>query len=127
VREIQVNANNQEIKELSYKAPDEDRKLKLNIDIELQKYITKLFDGVSGAVVVMDINGSILSAASFPNYDLNIFVSGMSYNMYNKLASSLEHPFTNKLIHGLYPPGSSIKPSLGLVYLTNGISPNQHI
>lgn len=126
-REIQVNANNQEIKELSYKAPDEDRKLKLNIDIELQKYITKLFDGVAGAVVVMDTNGSILSAASFPNYDLNIFVSGMSYDMYNKLAFSLEHPFTNKLVHGLYPPGSSIKPSLGLVYLTNGIGSSQKV
>jgi len=58
---------------------------------------------------------------------LNIFVSGMSYKMYDSLASSLDHPFTNKLIHGLYPPGSSIKPSLGLVYLTNGIGSSDKV
>ncbi len=126
-KEIKVNANNREVAELSYKMPDENRRLKLNIDIELQKYITGLFDGVVGTVVVMDTHGAILCAASFPNYDLNIFVSGMSYKMYDTLASSLDHPFTNKLTHGLYPPGSSIKPSLGLVYLTNGMRSNEKI
>jgi len=118
-REIKVNANNQEIEELSYKKPIEDTKLVLNIDIELQKYISTLFKDNSGAVIVMDVNGSILSASSFPEYDLNIFVSGMSHTMYNKLANSLEHPFTDKLIHGLYPPGSSVKIGLGLIYISN--------
>ncbi|MEA2100656.1 MAG: penicillin-binding protein 2 [Campylobacterota bacterium] len=118
-RKIKVNANNQEIEEFYYKKPIEDNKLVLNIDIELQKYISSLFKNKSGAVIVMDVNGSILSASSFPEYDLNIFVSGMSHAMYNKLANSLEHPFTNKLTHGLYPPGSSIKTGLGLIYITN--------
>jgi len=117
-REIQVNANNQEIQELSYTAPKEDKKLILNLDMELQKYISSLFVGKVGAFVVMKTDGSIVAAGSFPNYDLNIFVTGMSYQMYNTLASSLDHPFTNKLTHGLYPPGSSIKPLLGLLYIT---------
>ena len=121
-RKIKVNASNREIEELSYDSPIEDRKLTLTIDMELQKYVTTLFNGIVGAVVVMDMNGSILSAASFPNYDLNIFVSGMSYAMYDDLASSLEHPFTNKLINGLYPPGSAIKPLLGLLYITTDLS-----
>jgi len=121
-REIKVNANNQEIEELSYKAPHEDRRLILNMDIELQKYISSLFMGKVGAFVVMKRDGSILAAGSFPNYDLNIFVTGMSYKMYNELASSLDHPFTNKLTHGLYPPGSSIKPLLGLLYITTKLS-----
>jgi penicillin-binding protein 2 len=121
-REIKVNANNQEIEELYYKSPKEDTKLTLNMDIELQKYISSLFLGKVGAFVVMKTDGSILAAGSFPNYDLNIFVSGMSYKMYNKLASSLDHPFTNKLTHGLYPPGSSIKPLLGLLYITTKLS-----
>ena len=126
-KEIKVNANNREVKELSYKAPVEDRKLILTLDMELQKYITKLFDGLVGAIVVMDTKGAILAAGSFPNYDLNIFVSGMSYKMYDTLSSSLDHPFTNKLTHGLYPPGSAIKPSLGLVYLTKGIRSNETV
>lgn len=69
----------------------------------------------------MDVNGSILSASSFPEYDLNIFVSGMSYSKYRELSTSPEHPFTNKLTHGLYPPGSSIKTGLGLIYITTDI------
>jgi len=123
-RKIQVNAKNQEIAELTYKSADEDRKLTLTLDMELQSYISNQFEGKVGAVVVMDVNGSILSAGSFPNYDLNIFVSGMSYKMYNDLSSSLDHPFTNKLIHGLYPPGSTIKPMLGLLYITTKLSPS---
>jgi len=123
-REIKVNAENQEVEELKYKSPLEDRKLTLSMDIELQKYIASLFVGRVGAYVVMKVDGSILSAGSFPNYDLNIFVNGMSYKMYNKLSSSLDHPFTNKLTHGLYPPGSSIKPLLGLLYITTKL--NEH-
>ncbi len=123
-RKIKVNANNQEIQELSYKQAQEDNKLILNIDIELQKYISSLFKKRSGAVIVMNVNGSILSASSFPEYDLNIFVSGMSHKMYNDLSSSPEHPFTNKLTHGLYPPGSTIKTGLGLVYISTDINPN---
>jgi len=123
-REIKVNANNREIEELSYKSPDENRKLTLSMDIEFEKYISSLFKGKVGAVIVMNIDGSILSAVSFPNYDLNIFASGISYKMYDELASSLDHPFTNKLIHGLYPPGSTIKPSLGLLYITTDLNEN---
>jgi len=123
-RQIQVNANNQEVAELMYEGADEDKKLTLTLDMELQTYISKLFKGKVGAIVVMNVDGSILAAGSFPNYDLNIFVSGMSYKMYNELSSSLDHPFTNKLTHGLYPPGSSIKPMLGLTYITTDLYPS---
>ena len=122
-REIKVNANNQEIEELSYESALEDRKLTLSIDIELQKYISGFFKNKAGAVVVMDVNGSILSASSYPEYDLNTFVSGISYKMWDKLSNNLDKPFTNKLINGLYPPGSTIKTGLGLLYITTDISP----
>ncbi|QSZ41782.1 penicillin-binding protein 2 [Sulfurimonas aquatica] len=121
-RQIKVNANNEEIKQLMYESADEDKKLTLSLDMELQTYIAELFGDRVGAVIVMDVNGSVLSAGSFPNYDLNIFVSGMSHAMYNKLSSSLDHPFTNKLINGLYPPGSTIKPMLGLLYISTDLS-----
>jgi len=123
-RMIKVNANNQEIKELLYESADENRKLTLSLDIELQEYVSKIFQKRVGAAIVMNVDGSILAAGSFPNYDLNIFVSGMSYDMYDKLSSSLDHPFTNKLINGLYPPGSTIKPALGLLYITTDLTEN---
>ncbi len=122
-REVKVNANNREIEELSYQSALEDTKLTLSIDIELQKYIATFFKNKAGAVVVMDMNGSILSAGSYPEYDLNTFVSGISHKMWNKLSNNLDKPFTNKLINGLYPPGSTIKTGLGLLYITTDISP----
>lgn len=120
-REIKVNANNQEIEELSYESPEEDRKLTLNIDIELQKYISSLFDNKAGAVVVMGMDGAILSASSFPEYSLNTFVSGITFDMWDRLSNSLDKPFTNKLVNGLYPPGSTIKMGLALIYITTDL------
>ena len=126
-RKIKVNANNQEVEELEYQASIEDRKLTLSLDMDLQVYIENLFKDKVGTIVVMDVNGSILSASSFPKYDLNIFVSGMSHKMYNSLSSNSDHPFTNKLLHGLYPPGSVIKTGLGLLYITTEVDENWQV
>lgn len=123
-REIKINAKNQEIEEISHKSAKEDRKLTLGLDIELQKYIATMFKHKAGVAIVMDVNGSILSASSYPDYDLNLFVSGMSHAVYNKLAENIEHPFTNKLVNGLYPPGSTIKTGLGLLYITTDLNEN---
>ncbi len=121
---IKVNANNQIIQQISHEKAKEDRKLTLNIDMELQKYISSMFENKAGAVVVMDIEGRVLSASSFPEYSLNTFVDGVSHEMWKKLSMSLDKPFTNKVTHGLYPPGSVIKTGLGLIYITNEISPS---
>jgi len=126
-RQIKVNANNQEIEELSYESAKEDRKLTLNIDIEFQKYISTLFADKVGAVVVMNVDGSILAASSFPEYDLNSFVSGVSHTVWNKLIGSLDKPFTNKLVNGLYPPGSTIKIGLGLIYITTELDASSSV
>jgi len=72
----------------------------------------------------MGVDGKILSASSYPEYNLNTFVSGITHEMWNKLSTSLEKPFTNKLTHGLYPPGSTIKTALGLIYATTDL--NKH-
>jgi penicillin-binding protein 2 len=121
-REIKINAKNQEIEEISYQSPQEHRKLTLALDIELQKFTSSLFDHKEGAVVVMDVNGSILAAGSFPGYDLNVFVNGMSHEVYNKMAQDIASPFTNKIINGLFPPGSVIKTGLGLLYITTDLT-----
>ena len=93
----------------------------LSIDLKLQKYITELFNNRSGAAIVMDVNsGEILAAASLPEYDLNPFVSGISKDEWQRLSEDLEHPFTNKLVNGLYPPGSIIKMGVAMSFLESG-------
>ncbi|NES53611.1 penicillin-binding protein 2, partial [Escherichia coli] len=65
------------------------------------------------------------AAGSFPEYDLNPFVTGISFKDWDELSNSLDHPFTNKLINGYYPPGSVVKMGVGLSFLNSkNISPS---
>ncbi|ECQ8799033.1 penicillin-binding protein 2 [Campylobacter jejuni] len=124
-RVYKVNALNQEVEQLSY-TPAMSNDIELTIDIELQSYLTSLFEGNAGAAIIMNVNdGSILAAGSFPEYDLNPFVTGISFKDWDELSNSLEHPFTNKLINGYYPPGSVVKMGVGLSFLNSkNISPS---
>ncbi|KUY34895.1 penicillin-binding protein 2 [Campylobacter jejuni] len=124
-RVYKVNALNQEVEQLSY-TPAMSNDIELTIDIELQSYLTSLFEGNAGAAIIMNVNdGSILAAGSFPEYDLNPFVTGISFKDWDELSNSLDHPFTNKLINGYYPPGSVVKMGIGLSFLNSkNISPS---
>ncbi|MGD9971073.1 MAG: penicillin-binding protein 2 [Sulfuricurvum sp.] len=124
-RRIKVNAQNVEIEEIDRSATKENHNLTLNIDMQLQNYITQIFEKRTGSVIVMDVNGSVYAAGSYPEYDLNTFVSGISSKEWSALMNSVDAPFTNKIINGLYPPGSTVKTGLGLIYVTSGLL-NEH-
>jgi len=119
-KNVKVSAFNKCIETLEVVPPIEDRDLKLNIDIDLQLYISKLFKGKSGVAIVMRTDGAVISAGSFPSFDPNIFVGGISRKAWRDLIDDLNHPFTNKFIHGLYPPGSIIKPGVIEAFLDSG-------
>ena len=95
------------------------KSLKLTIDIELQKYISSLFKDLSGSLIVMNVNGEILSMSSFPEYDANIFTDGIFKKKWKSLVEDPRKPFVNKNINALYPPGSTITPALGLHYISS--------
>ncbi|MCT7560595.1 penicillin-binding protein 2 [Aliarcobacter butzleri] len=124
-KDVKVNALNQEIEILEEKDASTNNNIEISIDIKLQRYLQELFDGKSGSIVVMDArNGEIIAAASFPEYDSNIFARGISQNEWNQMRNDFNHPFTNKIINGLYPPGSVIKMGVALSFLENGIPEN---
>jgi penicillin-binding protein 2 len=120
VRVSKVNALNQEIEMIERKSPVS-RDMHLSIDIELQKHISSLFANKSGTAIVVDLSdGSILAAVSYPEYNLNNFVAGISHEEWRRLSTDFNHPFTNKLVNGLYPPGSVVKMGMGLAFLDSG-------
>lgn len=120
-KRTKVTAFNEEIEEIDKRLPVS-HDIKLTLDLELQKYISSLFGDQSGVVIVMNArNGKILAAGSFPEYNLNQFVSGISQEEWKKLSNDFNHPFTNKLINGLYPPGSVIKMGVGLAFMESGL------
>lgn len=120
-RRIKVNAHNVEIEEIGRSTTKENRSLVLNLDMRLQNYISSMFENKVGAIVVMDTKGAIYAAGSYPEYDLNAFVEGISTDQWTYMINSLDAPFTNKIVNGLYPPGSTIKTGLGLLYVSSGI------
>ena len=121
-RTIKVSAYNEEIEEIEYIGAKDQRNIILNIDIRLQKYINKIFKNKAGAVIVMGVDGKVISSSSYPEYDLNTFVSGISSRKWEKIQNDIDTPFINKMVNGLYPPGSIVKTGIGLIYITNGFN-----
>ena len=111
-----VTATNKAIAVLEKEKPKDNKNIRLNIDIDLQKMIYERFAEQTGVAIVMRTNGEVLSAVSYPSYDPNMFVGGISTKDWKALQNDLAHPFTNKFIHGTYPPGSAIKMSMALAF-----------
>jgi penicillin-binding protein 2 len=111
-----VTATNKAIEILEKELPKDNKNIRLNIDIDLQKMIYERFGDHTGVAIVMKTNGELLSAVSYPSYDPNMFVGGISTKDWKALQSDLAHPFTNKFIHGTYPPGSAIKMGMALAF-----------
>lgn len=125
-RIVKVSATNKEVAEIERKEPIENQNLELNVDLRLQKKINELFKGQSGVAVVMHVNGDVLAAVSYPSYDPNLFVGGISSKDWKELISDFNHPFTNKIVSGLYPPGSTIKMGMALSYAQSGKASLDH-
>ncbi len=121
-RLVKVSARNKEVAQIEKVEPKDDQNLVLNIDLGLQKRINELFVGQAGVAVVMNVDGDILAGVSYPSYDPNLFVGGISSKKWRKLITDLDHPFTNKIIGGAYPPGSAIKMGMALSYSKAGTS-----
>ena len=119
-RKTKVTALNQVVEEISMQEPSSSE-ISLTIDLELQKYLEEIFKDKDGVAIVMDLrDGAIIAAGSFPEYDLNTFVGGISQAQWDELIKDPRHPFTNKLVNGLYPPGSVIKMAVGMSFLNSG-------
>ncbi len=111
-----VTATNKAIDIFEKVLPKDNKNMILNIDIELQQMIYERFGDQTGVAIVMRTNGEMLAAVSYPSYDPNMFVGGISTKNWKALQEDLATPFTNKFIHGTYPPGSAIKMGMALAF-----------
>lgn len=88
----------------------------------------------SGAAIVVDVNsGEVLASASYPSYDPNLFVTGISYDDYQNLQPKNTNdvlapaPLLNLVTQGVFQPGSSFKMITGMAALEHGLSPEYSI
>jgi len=90
----------------------------MTIDAKVQAIAEKSFEDNNGALVALDpTNGEVIAFVSMPTFDPNIFVNGVDTKTYTALSTSPDRPLFNRALQGQYPPGSTIKPFIGLAGL----------
>jgi penicillin-binding protein 2 len=137
-RYVEIDGLGIETRTIYETPPVPGRNLKLTIDLELQAAATAaLEEGLrfsnedrylkdqasedpdrepheyragAGAVVVLDVrNGDVLALASYPLYDNQLFVEGISTRKYLEYTQDENRPLVNKAAADHFPPGSTLK------------------
>ncbi len=120
-KNVETNALGRVLREVNRTPPVPGQNIYLTLDIELQKVAEDALRGKRGAVVALDPgNGDILALVSMPGYDPNPYVIGIDPKTYAALQNSPDKPLFNRALQGQYPPGSTIKPFIGLAGLEYG-------
>lgn len=102
--------------------PVSGKNLTLAIDMELQEYGELLMQGKKGAIVAIEPEtGEILALVTSPNYDPSLLTGKERGRNYAMLNADPDLPLYDRTIQGAYPPGSTFKPSQGLILLQEGV------
>src|SRR5690606_20815743 len=102
--------------------------IQLTIDGPLQDYAARRLGLESGSVVVMDcVTGDLLCMSSMPSFDPNSFSDGIGSVEYQMLSQDERVPLRNKVLKGLYPPGSTVKPMRAMALIKSGIKPEESV
>jgi penicillin-binding protein 2 len=120
-KRIEVNVRGRELRQVTTRNPLPGQRLYLTIDAALQKVAEEALGSNAGAVVAVDVNnGEVLAFVSRPTFDPALFARGVSGNEWRDLIDNPQHPMTNKVLRGQYPPGSTFKMVVALAALEVG-------
>lgn len=122
--ESHIEANNigRVLRELDRTPSQTGIDLHLTLDSRLQSIASEALGSLKGAVVALDPNnGEILALVSKPSFDPSQFVLGISQKDYAALRDDPSRPLFDRALRGQYPPGSTIKPAMGLAGLVRGV------
>ena len=102
--------------------PEAGPDLHTNIDLDLQKFVARIFgDSLQGGAVAIDPQtGGVLALYSAPSFDGNRFIGGVSTQYYDSLRTDPRRPLYNKALQGTYPPGSTWKLATVAIGLETG-------
>lgn len=116
------NAHGRVLRVLEQHSPTPGKDLTLHLDYNVQLAAFEALGDQRGAVIAIDPKtGGILALVSTPGFDTNLFVNGISTKDYSALRDSLDVPLFNRAVQGAYPPGSTVKPFMGMAGLESGL------
>ncbi|MBX3172880.1 MAG: penicillin-binding protein 2 [Gemmatimonadaceae bacterium] len=103
--------------------PEAPPPLYTNIDLDLQRFVYRLFgDSLIGGVVAMEPrSGEVLALHSAPTFDPNQFIGGIPQAYWTQLQEDPRKPLYNKAIKGTYPPGSVWKLQTAIIAMERGL------
>lgn len=120
--QMETDASGRAVRMLSRIPPVPGKDLRLYLDVELQAVAERVFGDYLGGLVALDPNtGGVLALVSKPGFDPNLFVDGIDPESWKALNESPERPMVNRVLRGIYPPGSTIKPFMALAGLELGL------
>jgi len=131
-----VDSRGNIIEDIADTPPQNGFEVHLNIDAELQKFMFERLqkeleraDTHRAMAIAMDPrDGAVRAIVSLPSYDNNVFASGIDSQTYNDWIADEDRPLFNRAIGGAYPPGSTVKPVMGIATLAEHIvSPEREI
>lgn len=122
---LETRAEGGKSKEIETEKSVPGNNLHLFLDKDLQEKLTEIMKNTlaqrgmaRAAAVAMDPkSGGILAMQSFPLFDANVFGSRLSMEDYKNIFENEYHPLFNRVVSGVYPPGSTIKPFIGVAAL----------
>lgn len=118
---VETNARGRVLRVLDSSSPKPGNDLILHLDTEVQRVAHEALGEERGAVVALDPKtGGVIAFVSTPSFNPNLFVTGISSKDYKALNTSLDLPLFNRATLGQYPPGSTVKPIIGLAGLEYG-------
>ena len=127
-RRVEVTASGRIVRDLETREDVQGQAIQLTIDGPLQDYAARRIGLESGSVVVIDCHtGELLCMASMPSFDPNSFSDGIGRVEFAMLREDDRVPLRNKVLKGLYPPGSTVKPMHAMAFMHEGVVPDETI
>lgn len=120
---LEVRASGRVTRPLDTISPVKGEDLHTELSVVLHETALQALAGQRGAVVAIDPrNGAIRALVSTPSYNPNLFVTGLSAEEFTNLTTDPQGPLFNRASSGLYAPGSTVKPIVGLAGLAHGLT-----
>jgi penicillin-binding protein 2 len=121
--QVEVNAFGRVVRELARIPGHPGQDVVTGLDMAMQDFLTRrcLVEQSVASVLVDAVTGEILALVSIPGYDPEPFAAGLTPAKWQELSSDPRHPLTNKVVAGVYPPGSTFKPAVATAALAAGV------
>lgn len=121
---VLFNADGTKATEEMLRRPVPGNNVVTTLDYNFQKYAEDALaeNTKGGAMVIMDIKtGDVVAMASYPLFDPNLFIPGITSENFQRLNGDKRLPLVARAFRGEYPPASTFKVVVSLAALESGL------